>query len=178
MATEEKEGTVQNMFDQAVAPIDFRKTEIVMASVEYVAFEVLSDYLLRWLFKLKRNPFVQTAVMHAVSIPFVGGASAFFNGIHTLGYEAPWGDVIFDGAKGTPALWAAQFVVQTSLTGFHFPKVEFKDLAVLLASKALSRVIIAGAWSYLPDQVRDSLDLLENAFQKQWAASRFKSDSD
>ena len=166
-SAEEKNDTVVNLLPTALMPIDLRSTSVVFGAAEYVFFEVFTSWMIRYIFGFEKRPLAKLIAIHAISLPMMGGASAFTYDNHLLGYEAPWGDIVFDGGKGVPAVFLAQYLVNTSLAGFHAPSVAFKDVLITIASKVLSRVLISGVYSSIPGAARDMLDTLEAAFTKQ-----------
>ena len=157
-------------------PIDLRSSEVVFGAAEYVFFEVFTHWMLMYFLKFEKRSLMELTAIHAVSLPFIGGMGAFVEFPHALGYEAPWGDIIQDGAKGIPAVFAAQYVVNTALKGLHAPSISFKEVLTTIAAKILSRVILAGGYYALPDFFRNNLDILDMAFAKQHLASRVKTD--
>jgi len=175
-ADNKEEGFVQ-LFDEAISAVDFRKSDVVFGAAEYILFEVAADWALRYFMRTERRSLYQTISIHAVSIPFISGGSAFMEDNHILGYEAPWQEIVMDGAKGIPGVLAAQFLVNTALLGFHAPKIVVKDVAIMAVAKVLSRVLVAMAYPQLTDDLRSYLDTLEAFFFKQHANSRLHSDT-
>jgi len=175
MADEKENFT--NLLETAVIPIDLRKTEIVFGAAEYVFFEVFTHWMLMYFFKFERRSFMELAAIHTVSLPFIGGLGAFLEFPHIMGYEAPWGDIVYDGAKGIPAVFAAQYVVNTALKGMHAPSIKFKEVLTTIAAKILSRVLVSTGYNVgLPDFFKNNLDVLDAAFAKQFMNSRLKGD--
>ena len=167
---------VQNIFENAAAPVDFRYPAQVGGVAEYVAAEVLVSYFARYLFKIERRSLMELAAIHAVSIPLIGGLAAGFDDSNIFAYESPWGDQLMDGAKGVPAVFLAQYICNTALSGLHAPKLQFNDILVTAASKIITRPIISLVYPYLSDQMRTNLDTLEELFNgPQRGASRLKS---
>ena len=156
--------------------------ELVAIADEYrfvcvnVFFEVFTHWMLMYFFKFEKRSFMELAAIHTVSLPFIGGLGAFVEFPHEMGYEAPWGDIVYDGAKGIPAVFAAQYLVNTALKGLHAPSIKFKEVLTTAASKVLSRVLLSGGYYALPAFFRNNLDILDVAFAKQFMASRLKSD--
>ena len=129
-----------------------------------------------YFFKFEKRSFIELAAIHSVSLPFIGGLGAFVEFPHEMGYEAPWGDIVYDGAKGIPAVFAAQYVVNTALKGLHAPSIKFSEVLTTAAAKVLSRVLLSGGYYALPAFFRNNLDILDVAFAKQFVASRLKGD--
>ena len=171
MATAPKE-EFMNIVETAVAPIDLRKSEVVFGAAEYVFFEVFTHWMLMYFLKFEKRSFMELAAIHTVSLPFIGGMGAFLDFTDARGYEAPWGAILADGGKGVPAVFAAQYVVNTALRGIHAPSIKFKEVLTTIAAKILSRVLLSSGYSFLPKAFRNNLDILDAAFAKQFLASR------
>ena len=170
------EDSVQNIFTNAIQAVDVRKGSQVLGVAEYVAAEVLVSYFARYLFKIEKRTLMELAAIHAVSIPLIGGLAAGFEENSPYKYEAPIGDQVFDGAKGIPAVFVAQYVCNTALTGLHAPKLNFKDILVTAASKIATRPLLSFAFPYLGDMFRNNLDVLDELFQaRQRPVSSLKS---
>ena len=177
-ASEEKaqEETFMNLVNTVVTPIDLRKSDVVFGAAEYIFFEVFTSWMIRYVMGFEKRPLTKLLAIHAISIPMIGGTTAFMNPNHIMGYEAPWGDVLLDGGKGVPAVFLAQYLVNTSLVGFHAPSIAFKEVLITIASKVLSRVLVSVIYSSIPGGARSYLDILEEVFFKQNAVSRLKQD--
>ena len=119
MATPEDSYT--NIPVNAIAPVDLRKMSQAFGAAEYVGFEVLVSYLARTVFKIERRSIMELAAIHAVSIPFMGGLAQFSE--ENTFIDSPVADAVADGAKGVPAVFAAQYVCNTALSGLHAPSV-------------------------------------------------------
>ena len=170
--------TFTNILMNAVQPIDFRKGSQVAGAAEYVAAEVLVSYFARYIFKMEKRSLAELAAIHAVSIPLIGGLGAGFQDANIFGYESPWGDLVQDGAKGVPAVFVAQYICNTALSGLHAPKIAFTDILMTAGAKVVTRPLLALIYPYLGETFRNNLDVLEELFNsKQRAASRLLSDS-
>ena len=172
---EEKE-EFTNLVNNAVTPVDVRKFKQVLGSAEYVAAEVLVSYLARYIFKVEKRTVMELAAIHAVSIPMIGGFSAGVEENHALGYEAPFNDQLYDGAKGIPAVFAAQYICNTALAGLHAPKLNFKDILVTAAAKMVTRPLLGFLYPMLGNEFRNNLDVLEILFTKQRVKGRLYDD--
>lgn len=171
------EETFTNLLTNTIQAVDVRHGSQVFGAAEYVAAEVFVSYFARYLFKVERRSLAELAAIHAVSIPLIGGLSAGFEDNNIYGYESPWGDLIQDGAKGVPAVFAAQYICNTALAGLHAPKLQFQDILVTAASKIITRPFIALIWPYIGITLKNNLDILETLFNsKQRSVSRLLSD--
>ena len=170
--------TFTNILTNAVQPVDFRRGSQVAGSAEYIAAEVIVSYFARYLFKMEKRTVLELAAIHAVSIPLIGGLSAGFNDANVYAYESPWGDVVQDGAKGVPAVFAAQYVCNTALAGLHAPKLNFQDILVTAATKIVTRPIVSIIYPYLGETFRNNLDVVEELVSRQRSKSRLLSTSE
>ena len=168
MADEE---AVTNVFNNAVQPIDFRKFSQVGGTAEYVAAEVLVSYFARYLFKVEKRTVMELAAIHAVSVPLMGGLAGSFEGNSVLGYESPMTDLVVDGSKGIPAVFLAQYVCNTALSGLHAPKLNFRDILVTAASKMITRPLISFLYPHIGEMLRNNLDVVEELVARQRANS-------
>ena len=167
-----QEEGVTNILVNGLQPVDVRKLPQVFGVLEYVSAEVFVSYMCRWLFKTEKRTLMELAAIHAVSIPFIGGLGAFAEPQHSLGYEADSVSLVYDGAKGIPAVFAAQYVVNTALAGLHAPKLNFADILVTAASKMITRPLLSLAYPVMGETLRSNLDMTEYLFNNQRAASR------
>ena len=144
-----------NVIDNAVLPVDIRKQTQVGGALTYVGFEVLVSYIARRVFKIAQRPVTQLAAIHALSIPFLGGLSAFMDGEDERGFEAPMSEQFMEGAKGVPAVFAGTYIVNTYLDGIHAPKLDFKDILITAASKIATRPLMSLTVPHMGDSVRN-----------------------
>ena len=165
-----------NVLMNAVQEVDIRHGSQVAGAAEYVAAEVLVSYFARYLFKMEKRTVLELTAIHALSIPLIGGLAAGFQDSNIYGYEAPWGDLVQDGAKGVPAVFIAQYVCNTALSGIHAPKLNFTDILMTAGAKVVTRPLLALLFPYLGVTFRNNLDVLEELFNsKQRAASQLLS---
>lgn len=163
-----------NILENAVQPVDLRKFQQVFGAAEYVAFEVLISYFARYLFKVEKRTLMELIAIHTVSIPLLGGLSAFVNNNSGFGYEAPFADLAADGAKGIPAVFASQYICNTALQGLHAPRLNFQDILVTSAAKLVTRPIVSFLYPMLGDTFRSNLDIIDEVINRQHSASRLK----
>ena len=161
-----------NVLYNGLQPVDITKVPQVLGVAEYVAAEVFVSYMARWLFKTEKRTLAQLATIHAVSVPFIGGLSAFAEQTSPAGYEAGFADLAMDGAKGVPAVFAAQYVINTALAGLHAPRLNFTDILVTAAAKIATRPLISFLYKPMGETLRTNLDMTEALFLKQHRASR------
>ena len=168
----------QNVLSNAIAPIDIRKGKQVVGAAEYVALEVAVSKIVRTVLKMEHRGFLELAWIHAVSIPFMGGLGAPFGaskGLLETGENAGYTAAFKDGAKGIPAVLAAQWVIATAYKGFHFPWFPMKDLLITAGSKTITRPIAHAIIGNLPKDMADGLLVLDALVGRQVDASNLKS---
>ena len=170
-----------NVLLNAVVPFDPRKTKLLLGSLEYIAAEVVVAKVVRKIIKADTVGWAQLAYVHAISLPFMGGAAAFFDpnidyqGTDDKGAKIGFGQQFMDGAKGIPAVLLAQWIVASFTKGFHAPWFNMKDLLITAGTKALTRPVVGFVFEYLPDNVAESLRVLELLFAMQRDKSTLKS---
>ena len=173
-ATGEPEAAL-NVLYNGLQPVDVSKPPQVLGVAEYVAMETFVSYMCRWLFKTEKRSLAQLATIHAVSIPFIGGLSAFADPTHPAGYSSPFQNLAMDGAKGIPGVFAAQYVINTALGGLHAPRLNFTDILVTAAAKIITRPVASLVYPYIGETLRTNLDVTESLFNKQASQSNLRS---
>jgi len=154
----------------AILPFDPRKYQLVVGSAEYVAIEVIISKLFRMLVGASRKSWMELISVHAVSLTYMGGASGFMDPPGSLGADLT--SQLMDGAKGIPAVFLAQYTVDTCTRGFHAPRGwSINDILISAASKALSRPIFSLIYPYVKPVIGPSLDLTNQMVVKQNQAS-------
>ena len=165
--------SVTNVFWNAILPYDIRKTTLVAGCAQLVAIEVIVAKLLRKVLGMGNRGVMELAAVHIVSLPFLGGLAGFFDPNGGLGGEK-FTDSLMAGAKSVPAVFLAQYIINTGASGFHIPKLSVKDVLITAASKAITRPLIVLAYPKLHATLQQNFDL-ENAMeQAQNAASNLK----
>ena len=166
--------SVQNVASNAIAPIDFRKPYQLYGTVEYVAVEVLVSKIIRYVLKMENRSLTELAFVHLLSIPFMGGAAAPFGTPSNIHRTAGYTTAATDGAKGIPGVLIAQWIINTSSKGFHFPWFNLKDLLITAGSKIISRPLIYSIVDKLPNDANMGLAVMDALFQNQVARSNLK----
>ena len=170
-----------NVLSNAVVPFDPRRTKLLMGSLEYIAAEVIVAKMVRKVMKADNKGYLQLAYIHALSLPFMGGAAGFFDassgyvGTDNQGQAVGFTTNIMDGAKGIPAVLLAQYIIDSMTKGFHVPWFNFKDLLITAGSKSLTRPIVGFVYKYIPDNAADNLRVLEILFSRQRSVSTLTS---
>ena len=168
MADADKTGA-QQVLKNAFKPF----TSATMGSAEYVALEVVVSKMLRRFINAPRG-WVDLAVVHALSLPFIGGLSKFMENTKSIFADKAtpdggWAQQLQDGAKGAPGVYLAEYIVNTFNGGIHMPRPALKDAGVTLVGKAITRPIAAIVLPYLPANLQESFEVLDILFQRQYA---------
>jgi len=69
-----------NVLTNVITPVDPRRTDLLFGSLEYVAAEVVVAKIVRKIIKADTKGWAELAYIHTLSLPFIGGAGAFFEG--------------------------------------------------------------------------------------------------
>jgi len=151
-------------------------TSATMGSVEYVVLEVCVGKLLRRFINAPRG-WMDLTICHTLSLPFIGGLSQFMENSKDVFAkagtdDAGWGQQLGDGAKAAPAVWLAEYIVNTFNQGLHIPRPGLKDAGVTLFGKAITRPLAATIVPYLPSTMQESFEVLDILLRKQYDASK------
>ena len=160
---------IPNIAKNAVLPFNPMRGLLAGGAVEYVAVEVIVSKVLRKLLKFEDKGFLELTYIHALSLPFLGGASGFVdpNGPYTATYM----DNIKDGAKGIPAVLLAQWIVATFSRGFHIPFFSMKDVLITAAAKTLSKPLVKTVFKSLPEDMASAFNVLGEMTKRQNVAA-------
>ena len=133
-------------------------TQIAAGNAQLVAAEVIVSKLLRKVLGMSDRSFSYLAAVHAASLPLIGGMQAPFS--KPIGYAPrPNLEVLQAAAATVPAVWAAEYVVQTSGVGFHVPRPSIRDALMTAASKMLTKPLIGlSIQTVLPNAVRGNFE--------------------
>ena len=177
------EGDYLNILTNIDLPYDFRRTKLLLGSLEYIAFEVVVAKMLRKIMRADNLGWARLSYIHALSLPFMGGAAGFFD--ENNGYTGPrqkdqkevaFTDQLMDGAKGIPAVLLAQWILDSFAKGFHAPWFNMKDLLITAGTKALTRPLIGFIFTYLPEAAQDNLLVVDEMIKRQRFFSTLKSE--
>ena len=162
-----------NILTNVVVAFDPRKTKLLLGSLEYIAAEVVVAKIVRKIIKADTVGWLQLCYVHALSLPFMGGAAGFFDpnedykGKDKDGKEFGFGQQFMDGAKGIPAVLIAQWIVASFAKGVHAPWFNLKELLITAGTKALTRPVVGFVFEYLPDAAAENLRVLDLLIQMQ-----------
>jgi hypothetical protein len=164
--------SAMNVFNNAILPFDIRRYDLVVGSAQLVAVEVIVSKILRKIVGVGGRGFAELAAIHAVSLPFLGGLSGFFEANQAL--PGTQTRALQDGAKGIPAVLLAQYITNVAAKGLHIPKVTFKEILVTAASKTLSRPLIVLMYPKLHKALQGGFRSVNRMEQLQNANSNLK----
>jgi hypothetical protein len=171
-----------NILTNVVLPFDPRRTKLLLGTLEYIAAEVIVAKVVRKIMRADNKGWLQLAYVHALSMPFLGGAAGFFDpqeqytGNDSKGKKIGFATQLWDGAKGIPAVILAQYIVESFAKGFHAPWFNFKDLLITAGSKALTRPLVGFIYTYLPNDAANNLTVVDIMIGRQRNSSTLKSD--
>ena len=163
---------ITNVLNNTILPFDIRKSDLLGGSLQLITVEVLVAKVIRKILGMGNRGILELAFIHAVSLPMMGGFQSAFGKVRNYGMTHS--QAFQDGAKGIPAVFAAQYITGVANRGFTIPKVSVKEMLVTAASKMLSKPLINVVFEKLPKAVKDNF-VIENLMeQKQAAASNLK----
>ena len=153
----------------ANAAVSVRDQGLVLGTVEYVLLEAVVSMIIRRVARAPKRRFVDEVILHAISVPFVGGLSAPFGRVGTVrsGYQKQF----IDGSKTVPAVLLAQYIQQTSQSGFHVPAPSFQDILVTSASKIVTRPLTRLIYEFAPTVIKEHIQRMNYLFVRQENAS-------
>ena len=158
---------LKNVFNNSIAPVDFRKEKQLIGTVEYVAVEVLVSKVVRSVLGMENRSIAELGFIHLLSIPFMGGLGAPFGQSRAVQNTAGYGQAIADGAKGVPGVLVAQWILNTAYKGFHFPWFTLKDLLITAGSKTISRPLVYSVYAKLPNDMAAGFAVMDALYQNQ-----------
>ena len=153
----------------ANAAVAVRDQGLLLGSAEYVLLEALVSMLFRQIARVPKRPFLEDVMLHSISLPFVGGLGAPFG--RAGNYREGYGKQVVDGARAVPAVFLAQYVVGTSQSGFHMPKVSIKDILITAAAKIITRPLTKLIFDFSPAVVKEHIERMRLLFARQETAS-------
>ena len=149
--------------------VSVRDKGVVLGTVEYVLLEAVVSMIIRKIARAPRRRFIDEVVLHAVSVPFIGGLSAPMGkqGNSRSGYQRQF----IDGSKGVPAVLLAQYIQQMGERGFHVPAPDFRDILVTAASKMITRPLTKVIYDFSPAVIKEHIARMNLLFARQENAS-------
>ena len=165
--------TATNVVRNAVAPLDFGEDNRVLGTAEYVAIEVAVSKIVRSVLKMENRSVWDLFWIHLLSVPFLGGLGAPFGDQTPLANTNDYTQALKDGARGIPAVLAAQWVYNTASRGFHVPWFGMKDLLITAGSKAITRPLTYSVRDKLPGGTA-ALAVIDALIQRQAEGSNIR----
>ena len=133
------------------------KPDLAFGVAQYVVLEVLVSRIFRFLLK-EPAPWATDFFVHVISIPFLGGLSAWTEESEVF-EDSDFLTLLVDGAKGIPAVFVAQYVLQSFSIGPSLPQFHLKDVLITSASKAITRPIAGFLYkNVFGEQLREMWD--------------------
>jgi len=166
--TEQVSNVVYNLSE----PFIGKATGQLQGTLQHIVTEVAVSKTLRWLLGWEKRGFIELAMVHTISQPFLG-ALFFGEDIKSLSSAPGNGQAIFDGAKQTPAVLIAAYILKTGQKGLHLPWFTLRDLGVTIASKMASRLVENNIYSSLTPGMQRATTAHDNMIAVQKHASRF-----
>ena len=179
-AGEEK---IMNVAKNVILPVNPNRKFMLSGTATHIAAEVIVSKLLRQVTGMEQRGWMELTAIHTLSQPFLGGFNFFENEKdlakvannnkpnETAENKNTLMDQVKDGAKESPAVLVAMYIAATAQKGFAFPSFGVRDLLLVVAAKALSRVLLANVHSKLPTTLHDGLIVHDQMMVRQKASS-------
>ena len=152
----------------------FDKPDLAFGIAQYVTLEVLVSRIFRFVLN-EPGSWATDFFVHVISIPFLGGLSAW--AADSDSYESDFGTLLMDGAKGIPAVFAAQYVLQSFTLGPSLPKFNMRDVMITSASKAITRPIAGFLYqNVFTEELREQWDDIDAYVTAQMDRSSIKAE--
>ena len=139
-----------DVVNNAVAPFT-SSTAAAAGNAQRIVLEVLVSKILRKVLRMQDRSFMYLASVHAISLPLLGGFQGALTGPGRL--SDPQMGQFQQAAATIPAVYASEYVVNTSSVGFHVPRPNLRDALVTAAAKVLTRPMISNTITFLPQAV-------------------------
>jgi len=174
---------IVNVAKNVALPFNPNHTSMLSGTATHIAAEVIVSKLLRQVTGMENRGWLELTAIHALSQPFLGGFNFFENEKALLNVannniaeqpaanKYPLMEQVKDGAKESPAVLVAMYIAATAQKGFAFPSFGVRDLMLVVAAKALSRVLLANVHSKLPETLNKGLIVHDTMMINQKAAS-------
>ena len=163
-----QEYTVKGGFNK-IAPIRYGQ---VLADTQDVAGHVIPEVLIQKvvnrMFGKKSLGFIEAALVHTFSIPFVGGLGAPIAPEKHPGLDGAWSDQFQAGFAGFPAVLVGQYIVEVLYGSplFHW-NFGIRDAIVSAVSKTITRPVLSSLNSLMPAMLSSNYDRLQARFDMQ-----------
>ena len=161
------------ILENLLSGFDFvEKPDLAFGVLQYVVLEVLVSRVFRYFLKQPKS-WGDDFFIHLISIPFLGGLSAWSGEMQA--FDEDFMPLLLDGAKGIPAVFAAQYVVQSFELGPSLPVFTLKDVLITAASKAITRPIAGFLFQkVMPESIQEQWRDVDTYITKQTERSSIK----
>ena len=161
------------VLENTILPVDLRKIDAVAGFAEKVFVEVAVSKVLRKILRMGDKGILHLSAVHYLSQPVMGGFIAPLGATRKTS-DATYTETLIDGAKGVPAVWFAQYVVNTSLRGLHVPGISMKEAFITAAAKALSRPLMKFITPKLGNTIDRQFNVADAVVRRQQVVSSLK----
>ena len=158
-----------DVVNNATAPY-LTNTNAAAGNAQRIVLEVLTSKILRKVLRMQDRSFLYLAMVHGLSMPMIGGFAGALVGPGAL--TDPDMDQLKAAAASVPAVYASEYVINTSSVGFHVPRPNLRDALVTAAAKVLTRPLISYTIDYMPVAVQDNYGQAYQVQNAQIRASR------
>lgn len=163
-----------NALKNAILPVDVRKMESTLGFAEKVFVEVAVSKILRKILRMDNKGILHLAAIHYASMPLMGGLMAPFGAPNKITKAATYGEAFTDGIKGVPAVYLAQYIVNTGVSGLHTPKFSISDAGITAVAKAITRPLMKFLTQYLGTDIDQHFQTAEALIRRQVQVSNLK----
>ena len=161
------------VLENTILPVDVRKVDAVAGFAEKVFVEVAVSKVLRKILRMGDKGILHLTAVHYISQPVMGGFIAPFGKAQAT-KGATYQQALIDGLKGVPAVFFAQYVVNTSLKGLHVPGISIKESFITAAAKALTRPLMKFLIPYLGVSIDRQFNVADAIVRRQSDRSRLQ----
>ena len=161
---------IQNVGWNILAPFTSKAQGQMQGVAQHIVTEVAVSKAIRWLMKWENRSIFDLAVIHTVSQPFLG-ALFFGDDLKAINRSTNM-NAALDGAKQTPAVLVAGYILASAQKGLHIPRFTLRDLGITVVSKALSRVVTANVVSSMSPAMQQATAAHDNMVNVQKHFSR------
>ena len=162
-----------NALKNSILPVDVRKMESSFGFAEKVFVEVAVSKILRKVLKMENRGILHLTAVHYASMPLMGGVMAPF-GAPKNTKASSYTQTLIDGLKGAPAVFLAQYIVNTGVSGIHVPKLNMSDAVITAVAKAITRPLMKFLTTSLGTDIDQHFQTAEALIRRQAQVSNLK----
>ena len=163
------EDKIQNVFFNLVEPANFKTENQITGTLSNIAAEVLLSKVIRRVLRMEQKGFIELGTLHLISQPFLGGL--FFGEGQGRAENSTAMQAATDGAKQTPAVLIAAYILSVAGKGFNIPGFNIRDILITLAGKIGTRLIITQTYKWMPGILQRGFVQHDNLVNAQKASS-------